>query len=136
MTDTEEKILLDSLRQTDLNFSNYAADHGVGKAFETFCSPDVVHISGQGYPIVGREQVVQNMNQFSLTYTMVWQPQVVQINDDHHTGVTKGSYTLFKLIPTQPSEEVGTGTYLTIWKKDLSGDWKAIYDMDGSIFQN
>lgn len=136
MIDIKNNEEHESLRKKDIHFSDYAAEHGVGEAFKKFCAPEVIHISAQGYPTVGRNQVVQNMKSFELTYTMSWRPQIVQINPDHITGLTKGAYKLFKLTANQPSVKIGEGQYLTVWKKSLSGEWKAIYDMDGSIFQN
>ena len=127
--------VIDILRKKDREFSDFAQEKGVSEAFAAFCSTDVLHISGDGVPTIGKAAVVQMMQQFEHNYTMTWTPEIIQVNSDLITGVTKGSYNLFKLAAESVREKIGTGQYLTVWKKQPSKEWMVIYDMDGGIFQ-
>jgi len=125
----------DELRKADKQFSEYARIKGVGDAFSIFCSPSAIHISSNGYPTVGKEEIVKNMKKFELSYTMTWEPQIAKVNGNGITAVTKGIYQLFKLSKNEKPTKIETGQYLTVWQKQKTGEWKVIYDMDGGIFK-
>ena len=125
----------EELWKLDKQFSEYAGKEGVARAFSTYCSPGAIHISSNGYPTVGREKIVEMMKRFEDSYTMTWEPQIAKVNDDGNTVVTKRTYQLFKLVKNEEPTKIETGQYLTVWQKQKTGEWKAIYDMDGGIFQ-
>jgi len=124
----------DELRTVDKQFSEYARKKGVAEAFSIFCSPSAIHISSNGYPTIGRDEIVENMKKFEVSYTMTWEPQIAKVNGNGKTAVTKGAYQLFKRTENGELTKIENGQYLTVWEKETSGEWKVIYDMDGGIF--
>jgi len=59
--------------------------------------------------------------------SITWQPLEAVISDDGSMGFTVGSYETARSGP-QGRSVAGTGKYITIWKKQLDGSWKVVFD--------
>jgi hypothetical protein len=61
------------------------------------------------------------------TVRLVWDPTDAGVFRDAQHGFTTGRYQLVKLEGGAPSDTLGQGAYLTIWRRD-DGQWRVILD--------
>lgn len=127
-------IIKETLRSTDLAFSEESQEKGLAIAFGTYASNDAIHVSGNGTLTIGREAIIKLMSKFERSFSMKWEPEIIEIDSKQQIGITKGNYQVFSIEENNPLEIVGKGEYLTIWKRSMQNTWKFIYDMDGGIF--
>ena len=59
---------------------------------------------------------------------LVWSPDTASIAAAHDLGYTIGRYQLRRLSPDGSFTVLSTGRYLTIWRKQPDGSWKAEID--------
>ena len=72
-------------------------------------------------------------NRPEATYKLTWQPEYAVIASSGEIGFTTGPW---ELRPSSLSDTpVARGHYTTIWKKGLSGKWKAVCDI-GTSYNN
>jgi ketosteroid isomerase-like protein len=118
----------EQLKQADLAFARATAERRL-EGFSSFLSEDVMSIR-PNMPVVegtkalaGRWAPMLNDPAMSIT----WQPLEAVISDGGDMGFTVGSYEVAKSGPQGRSVD-GTGKYITIWKRQLDGAWKVVFD--------
>ena len=62
------------------------------------------------------------------TLRLVWDPDTATIAAGGDLGYTIGRYQLRRLSPDGSFAVLSTGRYLTIWRKQADGSWKAELD--------
>jgi ketosteroid isomerase-like protein len=62
------------------------------------------------------------------TLRLVWDPDTASIAAANDLGYTIGRYQLRRLSPDGSFTVLSTGRYLTIWRKQPDGSWKAELD--------
>lgn len=87
----------------------------------------------RGRSTVGTEAIFHRMAAFEQNYTMEWKPDTITVNLEEGIGVTMGNYIFTTISSRKSPPEKGTGRYLTVWKKQASGEWRAIFDLDQPI---
>lgn len=118
-----KKISVDDIINADRKFSARAGAVGYGKAFIEFAHPDAVILRKNSMPVVGREAIAAIYSQVDTTgIKFSWEPISGQISKSGELGFTYGTYTL------QKNGQILRGTYASIWKKDITGEWKYILD--------
>lgn len=118
---TKEHIL-----QADRDFSDLSAKKGMKTAFLSYAHDSVVMLRDNGMPIVGKIALEKHYQHFSdSTFTLIWEPLLADISQSGELGY---SYGIFTLTPKDTSQKPERGTYCTIWKKDISGNWKFVLD--------
>lgn len=122
ITDPEGEAL-NALKKADRSFSDYAMEEGFDAAFEAFSAEDLTLISGNG-PVVGRSDAVEALAGAGPG-TVSWQPEGAALSRDQSLGYTWGPYEYHGA----DGEVVGTGYYLTVWRKDEEGVWKVVADI-------
>ena len=71
----EERIrALNSMQQTDVDFSNTCKEKGVRKAFLEYLEDDGVLLRPGNYPIVGADAIEFLTSVNDSAYTMTWRP--------------------------------------------------------------
>jgi hypothetical protein len=60
-------------------------------------------------------------------FTIEWAPTVAHVTSNDKMGVTKGRWKT----RTMPNgrEQVATGDYITVWRKQPDGSWKVMFDV-------
>ena len=112
--------------QTDRDFSDLSANKGMKTAFLSYAHDSVVMLRDNGMPIVGKFALEKQYEHFSdSTFTLIWEPLFADISQSGELGY---SYGIFTLTPKDSSQKPEQGTYCTIWKKDISGNWKFVLD--------
>ena len=116
------------LMNIDAQFSNLSETRGVNEAFLSYLSDDCVLLRPNTFPIIGKE--INKAKYFSRPdsgYTLTWKPLYADIAQSGELGYTYGIYE-FKAMDPEGKPIVGTGTYVSIWKKDQFGNWKLVLD--------
>ena len=113
------KVLLDA----DIAFSDYSVKHGIQKAFIEFAHDSVVLLKPKRMPIVGKLSLIKSYEGKSgIGVTLTWKPAKAIIAESGELGYTYGFWTFIAKTDTSH------GTYMTVWKKNLRGEWKYIAD--------
>ena len=111
---------------TDKSFSNYSEKHGQFAAFLKYAAPEVVLLKPSLYPFVGHEKLAQYYTcKSDSSYVLTWEPKFAKVAASGELGYTYG-YWKFSL--KSDSQKVERGTYVTIWQRQSSGDWKFVLD--------
>lgn len=119
----EDRIrALNSMQQTDVDFSNTSREKGMRKAFLEYLEDDGVLLRPNHYPILGADAVefISSVNDSSFTLT--WRPSGADVSISGDLGYTYGLYTL------KSADTSFRGTYVTIWHKNKDGKWKFVLD--------
>lgn len=111
------------LQIIDSEFSDYAKEHGMRKAFLEYIDDDGVMMKDNSLPLKGAKAIdlIASMN--DSTVQLTWEPQGGDIAASGDLGYTYGIYEL-----KDTSNNVQRGSYVTIWKKQLDGKWKFVLD--------
>jgi ketosteroid isomerase-like protein len=114
---------VEELFAVDREFSGTASKAGFNKAFIEFAHDDVVLLRENSMPIVGKPtlmKIFENASAEGIDFT--WEPLAGDIAQSGELGYTYGIYT----IKGDSIEE--RGTYVSIWKKNETGEWKYVLD--------
>ncbi len=118
----------EQLKQADLAFARATAERRLA-GFSSFLAEDVMSIR-PNTPVVQGSQALASrwakmLNDPAMSIT--WQPLEAVISEDGSMGFTVGRHEVAKSGP-QGRSVTGTGKYVTIWKKQLDGSWKVVFD--------
>jgi ketosteroid isomerase-like protein len=124
-TDIEKEK--EAMKQTDIEFSDYSKEFGMGAAFLKYIAEDGVLLRPNSYPIEGIEKVRQLFKDSDLSFTLTWSPLFASISQSGDLGYTYGTYDLTG--KNEKGEKITrNGTYVSIWRKDKEGKWKFVLD--------
>jgi ketosteroid isomerase-like protein len=119
----DDKInALNAMQQTDVDFSQMAAEKGFRKAFMEFMEEDAILLRDNHMPIIGADAVDYISSINDTTFTISWETQGGDISESGDMGFTYGIYYL------KTESEAQNGTYVTIWRKQKDGKWKYVLD--------
>jgi len=77
----------------------------------------------------GAEGIKTLCDQFPDTARLTWECSFVDADPTGDMGYTWGHYTLTIPLPKYGAKPLTrTGTYVTIWRRQLSGAWKVVLD--------
>lgn len=119
-----EAVLLEADRAFD------AATAARGEAgFASFLSDDMTTIRADQPIVRGKGAFLEGWKSVFTTpgLSLRWQPQLARISDDGTMGFTVGTYTTTRS-ENGEARVVGSGKYVTIWRKQSDGTWKVIFD--------
>ncbi len=116
------------LLKVDAEFSKLSESRGVNEAFLTYLDDDGVLLRPGNHPIVGKAIIEERFfSRPDSGYTLTWEPFYADIAESGELGYTFGIYEL-RTMDTEGSPIIRNGTYVSIWKKDKSGNWKFVLD--------
>lgn len=113
-----------SLKQIDIEFSNYSIEFGLNAAFLKYSHPEVVMLRAKSMPIEGYDNVAKLYSGDDSQIQLKWSPKYAKLSASGELGYTYGTYDLLK----KTTNEHLYGTYITIWEKNNKGEWKMILD--------
>lgn len=115
----DPQVLIDA----DIAFSDYSVKHGIQKSFIEFADDSVVLLKPKRMPIVGKLSLIKSYEGKSDSgVVLTWKPAKAIISKSGELGYTYGFWTFVAKTDTSH------GTYMTVWKKNPSGQWKYIAD--------
>ena len=113
------------LTQIDHQMSQLSARSGMGAAFAAMFDTDAVTFHKDG-PLHGRDAAVAETMRCGKSCQLIWEP--VYAEADGALGYTWGTYTWTKMTGGE-TEKKATGNYVTVWRKNDKGEWKAVLDI-------
>jgi ketosteroid isomerase-like protein len=117
-----------SLMATDRAFDAATAARGED-GFAWFIADDMTTIRENEDVVHGKPGFVEGWKKIFSTPGMSvrWQPEMARISDDGTMGYTVGAYQVLRKQDGAESQ-VGSGKYVTIWRRQADGAWKAVFD--------
>jgi ketosteroid isomerase-like protein len=117
---------LDKLAMMDADraFSKLSEEKGMKTAFLEYIDSNGVLLRDNFLPIAGADAIDYLIQQNDTGYTLKWEPRNGAVAKSGELGYTYGVYAL---TPSQ-KDTVIYGTYVSIWKKELNGNWKFVLD--------
>jgi len=122
---TEKKPVADPkvLMDADLAFSDFSVANGYQKSFIEFADDSLVLLHDNSMPIIGKQNLIKSYEGKSDSgIVLSWKPAKAMIAESGELGYT---YGFWKYVAQKDTTE---GTYMTVWKKDVNGNWKFIAD--------
>lgn len=122
---SENKQVIDPqvLIDADVAFSDFSARSGYQKAFIEFAGDSVVLLKPNQLPVIGKQSLINSYKGKSDSgQILTWRPAKAIISESGELGYTYGFWTFVA------QNDTSRGTYLTVWKKNSSGEWKYIAD--------
>lgn len=116
----------ETLMTLDREFSILSGSDGMKKAFLFYFADDGVLLRPEQRPIEGIEAIRRNFETFSdAEFILTWEPMKAVLSKSADLGYT---YGIWESISKDTTNFIARGTYITIWQKNESGEWKAVFD--------
>lgn len=117
--------------QRELAFAQSFEKHDA-KAFATYLHPDAVFNAGTAAPIRGHDAVLTAWASLiqGTALRLRWRPDVVNLGAGGNIAISRGPYTIEDLSPNT-KVKYRIGTFVTIWMKQLTGEWLVVFDGGG-----
>jgi ketosteroid isomerase-like protein len=116
----ELQAALEALVRTEQEFSRTSAEKGTRDAFLAFLAEDSVMF--RPGPVPGRAYMEKGP---ASPILLTWRPIHAEIAASGDLGYTTGP---FELRASRDAQETSHGHYVTVWKKQADGTWKAVID--------
>ena len=119
------------LIEADRAFAASVRDHGLGAWLSTF-TPSGMMIS-DGTVHAGQEGIRQAVLPWfaDSLFAFTWEPTFSAVSRSGDLGYTVGSYEVTAEGDAGPV--TGTGTYLTVWRRQPDGTWKVEADIGNPV---
>jgi ketosteroid isomerase-like protein len=114
---------VNELLDADRAFAAKARADGVPAAFAAFAADDATMLSGQHDNVVGHDAIVARFADWPAGAHIEWAPEAGRVSERGDMGWTWGNATHVAADGTRT-----TGRYLSIWTRDLDGNWKYLID--------
>jgi ketosteroid isomerase-like protein len=123
-----EEDAREAIRKTDLAFSKATGERRLD-GFRDFIAEDVAAIRPNQPIVRGKKAFVESWahNVEDPSRTLVWQPLLVEVSKSGDLGYSIGSFEVQKR-DAHGMQVVGTGKYMTVWRKQTDGSWKVVFD--------
>lgn len=113
--------------ETEKAFAQMAKDSGLHKAFVHFAAPDGV-IQRNRTVLRGKKAISEYYEgRYATEPTLEWTPEFVDVSSSGDLAYTYGPYR-FITVDSTGTENVATGIFHTVWKRQSDGSWKYVWD--------
>ncbi len=116
------------LIRIDAEFARLSVEKGAAAAFDAYLASDAIELQNGGDVLRGRMAIVRSLTFDSpgAAFTLNWTPEAADVSGD--LGYTWGRFTLASSAP-DGTKRTSYGKYLTVWKRQKDGSWKASLDL-------
>jgi ketosteroid isomerase-like protein len=116
-----------AVRNADIAFAKATAERGVDGWVSWFADSGVMVITGRN--VVGRAAIRELMapELGDTTVALTWRPVSVEVSPGGNLGYTIGRWDRTSRV--NAAAPVRHGSYVTIWRKQGDGTWKAVLDV-------
>lgn len=108
-------------------FCGMAKEKGLLAAFTHFAAPDVAFIDTDPRKFRGPAAVLERIGPDKPGVSLTWSAMFTDVSDDGTLGYNYGRYE-YRGPGKDGQVHVGTGYFLTIWKRQPDGSWKYVMD--------
>jgi ketosteroid isomerase-like protein len=126
----DAKAIADQIRASEAQWVKEYAAHDVGKAVAHY-APDAALMPSGNKRMIGTKAITDGLTglvgdpNFQLTFA----PEKVEVAQSGDLAYTRGTYILRVTNPKTKQRATETGSYITTYKKQTDGSWKAVDDM-------
>ena len=110
---------------TDAAFSKESEAKGAAVAFYDFMAPQATMLPAGDQPVHGREAIRDKLT--DVKGLLKWRPTEAEVAASGELGYTWGTYEHHGE-DSNGNAVVSHGKYVTLWRKQPDGSWKAILD--------
>jgi ketosteroid isomerase-like protein len=122
-----KEILKAELAKMEDAFCAMAKEKGIRAAFEYYAAPDVAFIDTDPRQFRGLAAVRARIGPDRPGATLTWSALFTDVSDDGTLGYNWGRYEAHFPGP-DGQENIRTGFFLTIWKRQPDGTWRYVMD--------
>ena len=116
-----------ALLKMESEFQKATAEKG-WDGYVTFLADDSVELPNGESAVKGKEAIRKYLGEWTPGMSLTWKPTGSDMAASGDLGYTYGEYT-FKSKDKDGHPVVRYGKYMTVWKKQKDGSWKAAVDM-------
>lgn len=116
------------LLAADRAYAARALEAGEATASREFLDERAVELPVRGGPVAGRDGIARRLEE-GPRRVRSWEPRYAEVLAPGDWGWTWGEWQLHE--PGAGGVRIGTGKYLSLWKRQPDGSWKVRVDMDG-----
>ena len=106
----------------DKAFSALSKEEGMNHAFLSYVAEDGVMLSPNKMPVVGKNKIEALFQSDDSKLVFTWNPLHADVAKSGDLGYTYGTYEILE------GASIQKGTYVSVWKKDATGEWKFVLD--------
>ena len=125
--DSKHERMLTELMEVDRAFSDLSLEIGAHESFLAYIDDSCILLRPNRNPVVGRKKIEEMYSTPDTSFTLTWEPLSADISESGDLGYTYGIYTIHMDSP-EGVAVTKEGTYVTVWKKDMNGNWKFVLD--------
>jgi ketosteroid isomerase-like protein len=115
------------ISETEKAFEKMASEKGSDSAFAFFAAEDAVLDRGESL-VKGKDSILNYFASRKLTDVhLEWHPDYIDASKSGDLGYTYGPYT-FSAKDSTGKEIKSKGIFHTVWKKQVDGTWKFVWD--------
>jgi uncharacterized protein (TIGR02246 family) len=121
-----------AVREADAAWSKAVAAKDV-EGHLSFFADDALVLPPNAPMLTGKESIRKGLSEMMATpgFAMSWQPTKAEASRGGDLAYTVGTYQ-FMLNNAKGKPVTDRGKYMTVWKKQSNGNWKAVADMANS----
>ena len=124
----DTKSAKDDIFNTEKAFEKMCAEKGIAAAFEFYADENAVILRENDSLIRGKENIGKYYASKKLNGAVVkWTPDFIDVSEDATIGYTYGKYS-WQQIGEKGDTIRSTGVFHTVWKKQVDGNWKYVWD--------
>lgn len=105
-----------------------AQTQGVPAAFAHYAADDAVFFDVDPQLQRGQEAVNLRFADWPTGAELLWKPVQTDVADSGEVGYTWGTYEYRGPPNAEGKRGIGTGHYVTIWKRQADGAWRFVLD--------
>ena len=124
----DKAALKAELVRSETEFCAMAQAQGLPAAFAHFAAGDAVFFDVDPQLHRGREAVRLKFADAPAAAVLTWKPVEADVADSGELGYTWGTYEFRGPPGPDGKSRVGTGHYVTIWKRQADGAWRFVLD--------
>jgi hypothetical protein len=109
------------LLELERRLSRTAQESGLGGALASVIDPSEGMVIRPGVTYSTADEIARGLASPAGAGPMYWQPDRVEVASSGDMGMTSGRY-----VQVMSGTEAVQGRYVVVWRRDSSGDWKAL----------
>ena len=111
--------------ESEENFAKVVQEEGIHNAFVAYAADDAV-LMRNNTVIKGKKAIDEHYKGVD-TKSLTWTADFIEISSSGDLGYTYGTYH-YTFNDSLGNEQVDTGIFHTVWKRQSDGSWKFVWD--------
>lgn len=111
--------------ESEENFAKMVQKEGIHNAFVAFASEDAVLMRNN--KIIKEKKAIDEHYKGIDTKSLTWTADFIEVSSSGDLGYTYGTYQ-YTFKDSLGKEQVDTGIFHTVWKRQTDGSWKYVWD--------